>query len=362
MNRILCPCFALLAAGLAIVAAPLPALALDNLFFLHHSTGLNLLNQGHVRQLVIDYNTQHGTHFVLWDHDYNAIGLTDPRGLKVARCYNIPNDNTDPVGLHELWTTSNSARDSILANHQVIAFKSCYPNSDIYTDAMLAQYKTWYLEIRDELDLHPDHVFLAMSPPPLHPCRTTLASADRARAFADWLGSPAFLSGHPNLRYFDLFNALAEPRDAPGRNVLRAAYCNTLDCPTADSHPNTAANLVVAPLFVSALLDAATGSLTDVPGTSPVARALAASAYPNPFNPRTTIRFDLQAAGPVRLSVYDVAGRLVRTLVDSDLSGGTQEVTWDGRDASGRGVGSGSYFARLLAAGRRETVWMSLVR
>jgi flagellar hook assembly protein FlgD len=84
--------------------------------------------------------------------------------------------------------------------------------------------------------------------------------------------------------------------------------------------------------------------------------------WPNPFNPRTTIRFDLPEAGPARLSVFDVAGHLVRTLVDESLSLGRHEAVWDGLDSSGRAVGSGSYLARLEFGGRIETVGMGLVR
>ncbi len=58
--------------------------------------------------------------------------------------------------------------------------------------------------------------------------------------------------------------------------------------------------------------------------------------HPNPFNPRTTIRFDLPAAGQVRLVVYDLAGRLVRVLVEGEVSAGSHEAVWDGRDATGR--------------------------
>jgi hypothetical protein len=83
---------------------------------------------------------------------------------------------------------------------------------------------------------------------------------------------------------------------------------------------------------------------------------------PNPFNPRTTIRFDLPAAGPVRLSVYDLTGRLVKVLVEGEIPAGSHEAVWDGRDASGRGMASGNYFARLEAGGRLQTVRMSLVR
>jgi hypothetical protein len=84
--------------------------------------------------------------------------------------------------------------------------------------------------------------------------------------------------------------------------------------------------------------------------------------HPNPFNPMTTIRFDLPAAGSVRLAVYDVAGRLIRTLVDGELPPGAHEAAWDGRDSAGRNMGSGSYLAQLEAGGKVEAVKMVLIR
>jgi hypothetical protein len=85
-------------------------------------------------------------------------------------------------------------------------------------------------------------------------------------------------------------------------------------------------------------------------------------ATPNPFNPQTTIRFELPAAGRAKLAVYDLAGHLVRTLVDGDQPAGAGEVAWNGCDASGRGLPSGTYFARLEAGGDSRTTRMSLVR
>ena len=99
---------------------------------------------------------------------------------------------------------------------------------------------------------------------------------------------------------------------------------------------------------------------TDAPAPAP--RWLRLECSPNPFNPRTTIKFDVPEAGPVRLSVFDVAGRLVRTLVDDSMPQGSHEAVWDGTDSSGREVGSGSYLARLEFGGKVETVRMGLVR
>lgn len=62
------------------------------------------------------------------------------------------------------------------------------------------------------------------------------------------------------------------------------------------------------------------------------------------------------------LAVYDIAGRLIRTLLDADLPAGSHQAVWDGKDARGMGVASGSYFARLSAGGKVEAVRMGLVR
>jgi hypothetical protein len=73
---------------------------------------------------------------------------------------------------------------------------------------------------------------------------------------------------------------------------------------------------------------------------------------PNPFNPQTTIQYDVPAdAGRVRLDVFGVNGRLVRTLVDREETPGRKSVEWSGRDNQGRSVPSGIYFYALQAPG-----------
>jgi hypothetical protein len=71
--------------------------------------------------------------------------------------------------------------------------------------------------------------------------------------------------------------------------------------------------------------------------------------FPNPFNPETTIRFSLDQSARVRLTVFDVTGRVARPLIDGDMAAGMHQVTWDGRDARGTAVASGTYLYRLEA-------------
>ena len=87
------------------------------------------------------------------------------------------------------------------------------------------------------------------------------------------------------------------------------------------------------------------------------------ACYPNPFSSATVVRYDLPRAERVHLRVYDVFGRLVRTLVQGEqLPAGRQEAVWNGRDDSGRKVAPGVYFYRLSADGFSRTKRMTLVQ
>ena len=86
-------------------------------------------------------------------------------------------------------------------------------------------------------------------------------------------------------------------------------------------------------------------------------------SYPNPFNPRTSIRFDVPRETAVDLKVYDVAGRLVVSLIDGDLlAAGQHEVVWAGVDSRGRAVAAGVYFYSIYAGDFIETRTMVLVK
>jgi spore coat protein A, manganese oxidase len=76
-----------------------------------------------------------------------------------------------------------------------------------------------------------------------------------------------------------------------------------------------------------------------------------AQNYPNPFNPSTTISFALQAAGEVKLAVYDLSGQLIKTLVAGNLPAGRHNVIWNATNENGGKVASGVYFYKLAANG-----------
>lgn len=94
-----------------------------------------------------------------------------------------------------------------------------------------------------------------------------------------------------------------------------------------------------------------------VPGPTRIA-----DIYPNPFNPRATIAFFLAEPGQTDLTVYDLAGRLVRRLDSGFRAGGRYEASWDGRDDQGRNLATGTYFCRLTTSSGSSTRKMMLTK
>lgn len=97
---------------------------------------------------------------------------------------------------------------------------------------------------------------------------------------------------------------------------------------------------------------------SDVDGPDVRSFALHQNA-PNPFNPATTISFELSQPSDVRIEIFDLSGRLVSVVAEGELPAGEHEVTWTGLDAEGRAVASGVYFCAMRSGGfegRRKMV------
>ncbi len=212
------------------------------ILFLHHSTGHNLIEEGGVREGLSALG------YAFFDHGYNGDGLRLADGTWTGENFNVPGDNTDPDGLAEIF--SQPLHDppdntfSYLMQYDVIAFKSCFPASNIADETQLAAYQQYYLTIRDRADQYPEKLFVAFTPPPQVPNNTNPDEAARARVFANWMASDAFLGGHPNLVTFNFFDLLAGPD-----NYLRPEY--RVD--DWDAHPNALANETNGPILVGFL-------------------------------------------------------------------------------------------------------------
>jgi len=139
---------------------------------------------------------------------------------------------------------------------------------------------------------------------------------------------------------------LDEPTEA-FRTYYRCAVDPTFDCPfgptVAGSSPRE-------------------GTLAAEEHPSPTTFGLQQN-IPNPFNPSTTISYDVPDGGStITLRIYDVSGRLVRTLVDGHQPAGARTVAWNGRNDRGGPMASGIYFYRMTAPGFSEMKKMVLLR
>ena len=219
---------------------PTPEVDFSHIIFLHHSVGANLIQQEGVRQSLTDLG------YEFYDHGYNGDGLTLADGTPADRDFGVPDDNTNPDGFADIYAQPlDDPPDntfSHLMQYDVIVFKSCYPVSNIQSDAQLAEYKSHYLSIRARMDQYPNKVFIVVTPPPEIPADSDPQGAARARDFADWLASGEYLDGHPNVFTFNFFDLVADP----ATNMLRADYGTD----EFDAHPNELANQTVGPLFV----------------------------------------------------------------------------------------------------------------
>ncbi len=98
------------------------------------------------------------------------------------------------------------------------------------------------------------------------------------------------------------------------------------------------------------------------PGSTLPERFVLSQNYPNPFNPSTVIAYELPRRSTVTLTIYNILGQEVRTLVDREQPAGRHQVTWDGHNGSGGEVASGVYLYRLTAGDQVKSRKMVLVR
>jgi len=224
------------------------------ILFIHHSTGGLLLNQGNVRELLLEK----APHIQLWDHGYNLqkgwppficrltyrTGLSDADGKMTGTDYDISLSNNSPKEYDEIFSRdlSDPTLQAVL-EYDTVVFKNCYPTTKIISQEMLDEHKKHYLNISKSLQKHPDTRFVIFTPPPLRSEATKPTYAKRARELANWMKETLT---HQNSTVFDFFDLLANDE-----HVLKREYCLPL---FFDSHPNKRANSEIGPKFVEALM------------------------------------------------------------------------------------------------------------
>jgi hypothetical protein len=153
--------------------------------------------------------------------------------------------------------------------------------------------------------------------------------------------TPVFLVHNHQDGTVSLANAISEGAAASGEGVLAQLVFKPRG-EFEDVRFEIAEGVLFDP---NQLANPASGSVLDVKSV-PSQFALAQN-FPNPFNPETTISYDLASDSEVQLEIYNVMGQLIRTLIADQQAAGRYRVTWKGDDATGRSVASGVYFYRL---------------
>jgi hypothetical protein len=154
----------------------------------------------------------------------------------------------------------------------------------------------------------------------------------------------------------------ADSVDLLNDNTVEFFLDSTFVPPAGEFIVTNAGGTSVAPLFENDSIWLHRLDVTDInPGVIPAKFELGQN-YPNPFNPSTNIEFAVPSRSHVKLSVYNVMGQKVRTLVDEELDAGWKLITWDGKSDSGKEVGSGVYLYRVEAGDFIESKKMMLVK
>ena len=166
--------------------------------------------------------------------------------------------------------------------------------------------------------------------------------------------------------YFAVYGSNA-PLSAPQSSVAPSFAAATLIdytvAPTLDvtSSPYTYYFVTATDFSGNEGIPATTSPLTGLDGT-PSSYILSVSAYPNPFNPSTTIRYTMPSKGHVTITVYDARGARVVTLLNEEKPAGAFTIPWAGRDESGRAASSGVYFARIEAGNEQRAYKLVLLK
>jgi hypothetical protein len=340
-------------------SGPVQAQQAVRIIWLHHSCGQNLIDQGNVRQGL----TALGYEF--YDHGYNEEGLRLADGSYAGYNYDVPGDNTDPDGFATIF--SQPLHDppdntfSQLMQYDVIAFKSCFPTSNIGSEDHLAEYQAYYRTIRDQIAQHPDKLFITVTQPPQVPGASDSQEAARARALANWLQSDEYL-GLPNLVTFDFFGYLAGED-----HFLRPEY--RMD--EYDAHPNERANREIGPHFVS-FVDQAIRAYGVTPGPPPAAPHPTATTEPSqpPSTPQQiagsvapagSVVDDFESGNQGWHADHDHTGSSVACAIDTEMAhGGASALRAEYSIASGGWGGCMLSFEPLRdwSAGSGLALWI----
>lgn len=215
------------------------------MLFIHRSVEQNLIHDGKLHELI------HKTgNFTLSDYNQNTDILTNSDGQQQKMGFLFPDGNTRPKDLAAIFSNKVATQykpiQDIALQHDIVAIKSCYPNSNITSETELESIKQHYQTIADFFT-NRNKPLIILTSPPLTPLMTNRDKASRARLLAGWLSGTNIGNSTSVFNFYDL---LATPSDSKHANMLRKEYRRWLPF---DSHPNERASREIALVFVDFL-------------------------------------------------------------------------------------------------------------
>jgi hypothetical protein len=330
--------------------------------FLHHSVGGVLWDRSQYSNLtppttipaeIAAYNAAH--HFTGTDaFSLQETYAPDPQSLNDNNWYRwdrIFHNDDSYVNLSSLLT------------EPIVIVKTCYISQQMMSSAdSIGAYEVHVRNIVKVMEQHPEHFFVLWNNYPA----ATDGAADRAAwsaQFSVWMkdvlaaGKDSYGPFPKNVYVFDVFRKLADPTTG----VCPAEYGSFDEGPGGD-HPSNAAVALLDPVMVAETFNAAIAYEQEVNGAASVNPVVPfrfglTQNFPNPFNPSTTIRYQLASRVPVSLRVFDLLGRNLATLVNGVQEPGDHEVSFDASH-----LASGAYFYRLQAGEYVAVKTMSVVK
>jgi hypothetical protein len=332
-----------------------------NAVFLHHSVGgvfwdrtrtSNLTPPTTVPKEIAVYNTQHG--------------LTGQNAVSMAELYS-PN----PASLNDnnwyRWDKIFNGGDASVSlasilTAPVVVVKTCYISQQMMSSVdSINAYKAHIRSIVKVMAAHPERFFVLWTNYPAATDGTSSRAAWSAQ-FSVWMkdvlatGKDSYGAFPRNVYVFDVFRKLANPVTG----LCPSNYGSGSEGPGGD-HPSNDAVAVITPAFVTETFNAAiayelTAGVAPINNMGPGEFKLEQN-YPNPFNPTTAITYSIPAAGKVSLTVMDLLGREVATVVDREQSAGTYRAEFNAGALS-----SGIYFYALRTGSSISVRKMTLVR
>lgn len=397
---------------LMILAIPVMSFGQVKVIFSHQSVGRHVVADPEraVPELRADIPIRDrlDANVAFWDHDYynysrdGVFGsLLDSRGSIYPNIQGFGghrgSDSTDVLLDHLVGNAfcdipvddlAKAFRDSCVSRFDIVMIKPGYRDLHMNTTFSLEEYKIALNESSDwwhayNLEHGTNKVLVVMTGSSLrHPSDYDIGTAGwtdtvegRAEAEADvaayrqldlWFQSE-WVNRNPENRYFSTFEFCVNLEGTPEEKFFtKDIYTGSgAGDSSGDHHLNKAGsnalqNEMVA--FINALADDYENGGTSTAQNVTMPPLTLFNPCPNPFNPTTAIAYEITDASPVQLSIFDVSGKRIVTLVNETRQAGRHEVLWSGKDSSGESVASGVYVVRIESNSSIQTTSITLVK